>query len=262
MTTDSPRWRSVGRGAIGLAALAVTVELLSRLELIDSGALPPASSMLLAAGRLLVDPAFLGHAAGTLAAWFVGLTAATLVAVPTGIVLGSFPPAYLAAVAAVEVLRPIPSVALIPAAVLVLGRGLDMKVLLVGYACAWPILLNTLYGMRDIDPLAREAARVFGLKPAAVLWRVSLPAASPYILTGLRIAAPIALIVSISAELIAGGPNGLGVWMLANSQAGVGRDLLFGGIVVSGLLGMALTGLVAAAERRLAGWHEQHRTAA
>ncbi len=253
------RRRATARGAAGLGVLAATGELLSRLEIVDPSSLPPASSMLMAAGRLLVDTVFLGHLAGTLTAWVAGLAVAALFAVPVGILLGSSRPTYRAAVAAIELLRPIPSVALIPAVVLVLGRGLDMKIVLIAYACGWPILLNTIYGMRDVDPLARETARVFGLRPRAVLWRVALPAASPYIVTGLRIAAPIALIVAVSAELIAGGSNGIGVWMLANSQAGVRRDLLFGGIVISGLLGLALTALLAAGERRLIGWHEQHR---
>ena len=256
------RRRAIARGAIGLACLGAGVELLSRLEVIAPSSLPPASSMLVAAARLVADPAFLAHVAGTLVAWCAGLAAAALVAVPAGIALGSSRPAYRAAIAAVELLRPIPSVALIPAAVLVLGRGLDMKVVLIAYASAWPLLLNTIYGMRDTDPLARDTARAFGLSRAEILWRVALPAASPYIFTGLRVAAPIALIVAISAELIAGGPNGLGVWMLANSQAGLPRDVLFGGIVISGLVGLALSGLIAVAERWLVGWDHPQRAPA
>ena len=253
------RSRATTRGVVGLALLAAIVELVSRFEVVSPASLPPASSMLVAAGRLVVDPQFLGHLGGTVAAWFAGLGAAALVAIPAGLALGSSGRAYRAAVAAIEVLRPIPSVALIPAVVLVLGRGLDMKVVLIAYASAWPILLNTIYGARDTDPMARETARVFGMGPRQILWRIALPAAAPYVFTGLRVAAPIALVVAVSAELIAGGPNGLGVWMLANSQAGVPRDLLFGGIVVSGLLGLALTAFIAAGERRLAGWHEPHR---
>ena len=252
------RRRVIARGVLGLVLLGAGLELITRFGIVSPTSVPPATSMLLAAARLVVDPTFLAHVGATLAAWAGGLAVAALVAVPAGIALGSSNRAYRASIAAVELFRPIPSVALVPLAILLLGRGLDMKVLLVAYASSWPLLLNTIYGVHAVDPVAHETARVFGLRPGAIRLRVSLPAASPSVLAGLRIAAPIALIVAISAELIGGGQLGIGVWMLANSQAGVPRDLLFGGIVITGVVGLALSGLLVAAERRLVGWH--HRT--
>lgn len=256
------RRRVIARGVLGLLLLGGALELLTRVGMISPTSVPPATSMLLAAARLTVDPTFLAHAGATLAAWAGGLAVAALVAVPVGIALGSSNRAYRASIAAVELLRPIPSVALVPLAILLWGRGLDMKVLLVAYASSWPLLLNTIYGVHAIDPVAHETARVFGLGPAAIRRRVSLPAASPFVLAGLRIAAPIALIVAVSAELVGGGQLGIGVWMLANSQAGVPRDLLFGGIVITGVIGLALSGLLVAVERRLVGWHHRTRLSA
>jgi NitT/TauT family transport system permease protein len=256
------RTRRVARGATGLAILFLLAELVTRLEIVDPTYLPPASTVLVATGRVLIDPEFLGHVAATLAAWAIGLGLAVTIAVPIGVILGSSWRSYLASTAAIEFLRPIPSVALIPLAILLLGRGLDMKVLLVAYASVWPILFNTIYGVRGVDPLARDTGRAFGLGRAAVLWRIALPSASPFIATGVRVSASIALILAISAELIAGGTQGLGVWMLANSQTGVPRELLYAGIVVAGLLGLGLNALLATGERRLFAWHPRVRAAA
>lgn len=256
------RTRRLARGATGLLVLFLLAEAVTRLEIVNPTYLPPASSVLVTTLRVLVDAAFLGHVVATLAAWAIGLGVAGAIAVPIGVVLGSSWRSYLASTAAIEFLRPIPSVALIPLAILLMGRGLDMKVLLVAYASVWPILFNTMYGVREVDPLARDTGRAFGLGRAAVLWRIALPAASPFIATGVRVSAGIALILAISAELIAGGTQGLGVWMLANSQTGVPRQLLYAGIVVAGLLGLGLNALLATGERRLFAWHPRVRDAA
>jgi len=247
------------RGLIGFAVAFGVVELVTRAELVNPTYLPPASTVLVTTARILADPDFLGNVAATLVAWAIGLAVATLVAVPIGLLLGSSSRTYRAATTAVELLRPIPSVALIPLAVLLMGRGLDMKVALIAYASVWPILFNTIYGMREVDPLAKETARAFGLGRVAIAWRVSLPSASPFISTGIRISAAIALILAISAELIAGGGPGIGTWMLARSETGVPRELLYAGIVVSGLLGLAINTVMVAGERRLFGWHGRLR---
>lgn len=256
-----PVVRRVARGTAGLALVAVAFEVVSRAGLVDARSLPPASVVLGATASLLVDPQFLGNVVGTLAAWLVGIVLATCLAVPAGLLLGSSARGYAATAAAVEFLRPIPSVALIPLAILLLGRGVDMRVALVAYASVWPVLFNTIYGMRAVDPVARETARSFGFGRLSVIRLVSLPSAAPFIATGIRISAAIALIVAISAELIAGGGPGIGTWMLARSQAGVARELLYAAIVVAGVLGLAIDALMLATERRLFAWHRPMREA-
>lgn len=256
--TDAPgrTWR----GLVGIAAFIGLAEVVTRAGIVNPAYLPPASVVLVTTGRLLVDPAFLLHVAGTLAAWAMGLAAAAAIAIPTGLLLGSSRRARDASAAAIELLRPIPSVALIPLAILLLGRGLDMRVALVAYASAWPILFNTIYGIREVDPIAIDTGRAFGLGRLQIARRIALPSAAPFIFTGLRIAASIALILAVSVELIAGGAPGIGTWMLANSGAGVPRDLLYAGIVVGGLLGLAINGLMVAAERRLFAWAPRLRS--
>ena len=87
----------------------------------------------------------------------------------------------------VEFLRPIPSVALVPLAVLIYGVGLESKVFLAAFASFWPLFVQTLYGVQDVDPVATDTARSFGLGRFERLWRIKLPSAVPYIATGLRI---------------------------------------------------------------------------
>ena len=253
------RGRRLRRGAIGFAALLVAVEAVTRVELVDPDWLPPASTVLATTMGLLVDPAFLIHVGGTLLAALTGLALATAIGVTFGAAIARLRRAGPAMTTAVELLRPIPSVALIAPAILVLGRGLDLRIVLVAYAATWPILINAITGVRGVDPLARETARAFGLSRAAVIRDVDLPSAAPFIATGVRISAGIALIVAISAELIAGGPPGIGVWMLEASQSGVPRELAYAGIVVAGLLSVGVNTLLVAGERRLVGWHPRLR---
>jgi NitT/TauT family transport system permease protein len=250
------------RGLIGAAVLLAGVEGLTRAELINPTFVPPPSAALATTGRILLDPEFLANVAGTMLAWAIGMLMAMAIAVPLGVLLGSSWRSYLAATTAIEFLRPIPSVALIPLVILLRGRGLDFKVILIVYASVWPILFNTIYGVREVDPLARDTARAYGLDRIAILWRISLRAASPFIYTGVRISAGIALILAISAELIAGGGPGIGTWMIANSQTGVPREFLYAGIVVTGLLGLAIDSILVAGERRLFAWHHRARGSA
>ncbi|RKS68940.1 NitT/TauT family transport system permease protein [Actinomadura pelletieri DSM 43383] len=247
--------RRVVLGVVGVAGAVVLAEVVSRGGLVDETALPPASTVLAEAGRLAVDGEFLVDVGATLTAWAGGLALAVLVAVPLGVLLGSVPFLGTAARALVELLRPVPSVALIPLAIILFGDPTRMKMSLIFYACLWPILINTLYALRDVDPVARDSLRAFGFGPVSVLWRVSLPSAAPFVATGVRIAASVALIVGISTELLAGGVDGVGIY-LASTQAGGGRnDLLLAGAVWAGVLGLAVNGALRGLERVAFRWH-------
>jgi NitT/TauT family transport system permease protein len=242
------------RGLVGSLLLLAAVEFAVRVGGVGGGAIPPPSSVATTAASLLTDPDFLVNLAWTLTAWALGLALATAIALPLGALLAASPQSELAATTAIDFVRPIPSVALIPLAILLLGRGLDMRVALVAFAATWPILFNTITGLRSVDPVARDTARAFGLDRRAILRHVALPSALPFIATGLRISAATALILAISTELIAGGPPGLGTWMIGAVQPGVPRELLYAGIAIGGLLGLAINAALVGAERRLIGW--------
>lgn len=242
------------RGAIGAVVLFALLEALTRAELVNATYLPPASTVLGETVDLLGRGEFRRSVWETIQASLIGLAIATAVAVPIGLALGWGRTAYRAAITIIELLRPIPSVALIPLAILIYGRGTEMKVALVIYACLWPVLFNTIYGMRSVDQVAVDTARTFGLGRVAIGVRVHLRAAAPFIYTGIKIASSIAVILAVSAELLAGGTQGIGIWMLEASAVGNQRRV-YAVTVVAGLIGLAVHLGLAAVERRLFAWH-------
>jgi NitT/TauT family transport system permease protein len=247
--------RRVLRGAIGVAALLGLVELFGRTGLIDPALIPLPSTVLAHTGGLVVNGEFLADVGATLAAWAYGTAITIVIAVPLGLVLGTLPWVEAAVRPVVEFLRPIPSIALIPLALLIFHNDLTTKVAIVVYASMWPVLINTIYGLHDVDPLAKQTLRSFGFGPLAVLRRVSLPSAAPFIVTGVRLAASIALVVTIAAELLTGGVDGIGVFLIQAESGGGDTALLLAAIVWAGVLGFAANTLLEQAERRAFPWH-------
>jgi ABC-type nitrate/sulfonate/bicarbonate transport system permease component len=187
----------------------------------------------------------------------IALALATAIAVPAGIVIGSSRLLYRALRGVIEFLRPIPSVALIPLAILIYGSGLESKVFLATFASVWPLLMQTLYGVQDVDPVATDTARSFGFGRTSRLLRVTLPSAVPYIATGVRISAAVALILCVTAELVIGSP-GLGREINLARQ-GEAVDLMYALIIATGLLGWGLNAIFAWSERRVLHWHASQR---
>jgi NitT/TauT family transport system permease protein len=247
----------LARGLAGILALLLIAELLGRTGMISRGVLPLASTVLARAAGLAGNPHFGEDVAATLEAWALGLVIAVMVAVPCGVVLGSLPGVRSASLAVVEFLRPIPSVALIVLVGLLIGPGLRMNVTLVVYAAIWPVLFNTIYGLDDADPLARETLRAFGFGRLAVIRFASLPGAAPFIATGIRLASSIALILTISTGYLTGriSGNGIGAF-IADANTGAGNTaLVLAAALWSGVLGLVLNGALVWAENRVLPWH-------
>ncbi|MEV7809086.1 ABC transporter permease subunit [Microbispora sp. NPDC088329] len=246
--------RTAIRGAAGVAALLLVAEAAGRTGLADTRILPLASTVLARVAELAGDPEFLQDIVATLTVWASGLLVAVALAIPSGVVLGSLPRAETALRPLIEILRPIPSVALIPLVALLFAADGQVKTTIIAYAACWPVLINTLYGMHDVDPLARETLRSFGFGRRAVLLRVSLPSAAPFVMTGVRLAAAVALIVAISTELLSGGVGGIGVFIM-KAGSGYRVDLMLAAAVWAGILGMVVNALLVRAERSLFRWH-------
>ncbi|MFG3443066.1 ABC transporter permease [Nonomuraea sp. NPDC047897] len=249
------------RGLAGAAGFLVAGELVLRFALSDDLVFPPPSVVLYEAARLLADADFLAGVGTTLSNWAIGLLIAVAVAVPLGVLLGALAPVERAVRPLLEFLRPIPSVAIIPLAILLIPVDAAMKVSVIVYASVWPILVNTLYGMHDVDPVAKDSLRSFGFGPLAVLRRVSLPSAAPFVATGVRISAGIALILAISAELLAGGAAGMGVFVI-QAASGNRTDLMLAATCWAGVFGLISNTTLMAAERRLFHWHRMRAGAA
>jgi ABC-type nitrate/sulfonate/bicarbonate transport system permease component len=239
-----------------LAVLAL-VEAFSRSGIVSTSAFPPVSDDVRAFARLLGEAKFWSAVGNTLEGWGIGLGIAIAIAIPLGVLIGAMPLFYRASRVIVEFLRPIPSVALVPLAVLVYGTGLKSKIFLVAFASLWPILLQTMYGVRDVDPVALDTARSFRFGAMDRLRRVTLPSAVPYIATGLRISSSVALILAVTTELVIGSP-GLGREVTISSSGGA-YDVMYGYIIANGLMGWGLNGLFVWAERRALHWHPSVR---
>jgi NitT/TauT family transport system permease protein len=244
------------RGLAGFAAIGLAAEAVSRSGLVSQAVLPPASTVLARAAGLAGNSRFLTDFAATLQAWAVGLGLTVAVAVPAGLVLGSLPVIRSATRAVVEFLRPIPPVALIPLAALLIGPGLRMNATLIVYAASWPVLFNTIHGLDDVDPLAKETLRAFGFGPLAVLLRVSLPSAAPFIATGIRLASSVAIVLDIGTGVVTGRIDGSGIGaFIADANAGSANNaLVLAAALWAGLLGLTLNFLLTLAQRRALPW--------
>jgi len=241
-----------------LCALALW-ELVVGVGLLSEDHVPSMTATVAELADLLGNAEFWSAVGATLEGWALGLGIAAVLAIPLGITIGSSPLAYRAVRFAVEFLRPIPSVALVPLAVLIYGVGLESKVFLAAFASFWPLFVQTLYGVQDVDPVATDTARSFGLGGFERLWRIKLPSAVPYIATGLRISSSVALILAVTAEIVIGS-EGLGRSINVARQGGA-IELMYALIITTGLLGWLLNILTTQAERRVLHRHPSCRAA-
>ena len=189
--------------------------------------------------------------------WALGLAIATALAVPIGIALGSSDIAGSAFRVPIEFLRPIPSAALIPLLFLTIGANLRSEVFLATFGAFWPLLVQTMYGVRDVDPVAVDTARSFGVRRFERLYRITLPSAVPYIGTGLRISSTVALILAITGELFMG-TSGLGHELNYAEAYGLNTSL-YALAIATGFLGLLIHVAFTAVERRALRWHPSQR---
>ena len=246
---------SIVRGAVGVTVFLVAGEVIGRAGIVSREYLPPTSDVLRTLNQMLTTEGFSSDVLVTTGNWLLGLLVAVAIGVPAGLLLGSVPMLNAASRLAVDFLRPIPSVALIPLAILVFGTGTEMRVFIMTFAAIWPILFNTIYGLMEVDPLAKETARAYGAGRVRIALTVSLPSAAPFMLTGIRLAATIALILEITAELLGGGGT-RGIGKVINiATSGFGRmDVVLAATLVAGVLGFAANAVLELAGRRGLAW--------
>ncbi|WP_406005763.1 ABC transporter permease [Streptomyces sp. NBC_00637] len=251
------RGTNVALGTAGLAAFLALGEAVPRLGLVKEAYFPPTSRIAGALADELADSAFWTALGDTLTGWALGLAIAVGAGIVAGVLISVVPHLREATASTVEFLRPIPSVALIPLAVLLYGTELRSVLLLVVYASFWQILIQVLYGVQDVDPVAEETARSYGLGTWARVRHVLWPTALPYVMTGVRLAAAVALILVITAELVIGAP-GLGA-RIAVAQTSQAVPEMYALIVVTGVLGLLINVGARTVERHALAWHQSVR---
>ena len=215
-----------------------------------SDALAPPSAAVRAFVGAAGDGTLLTATAFTLGSAALGLLIGLLLGVAGGTLLGLSRRAATLASLSVEVARPVPSVALIPLAMLVFGFGLRMEVSVVAFACLWPVLVLTQAAVRQVEPRLLEVARALQLTPwQRFVWIVG-PAIVPRLFVALRLGVAIALVVAVTVE-IAANPHGMGYAMMI-AQQGLDPALMLAWLGWVGAVGFAINAAALALQRAVA----------
>lgn len=242
--------------AVTVAVVLVVVDL-AREAGLGGGSFPTVVAVGKALGDELTTSQFWWQVGQTMHSWLVGLAIAIVAGIPLGLIVAANRFIFRSTRLVVDFLRPIPPVAVLPLAVLILGTGTQMTVYLVAFSAFWPVLFQVIYGAQDVDPVARDTARSFGLSRMQQYRHVVLPSASPYIATGIRLATTVALVVTVATELIVGS-SGLGFQI--NQFENANRlPAMYALIFVTGVLGWLNTVGFRLLERRALRWHQSYR---
>lgn len=233
-------------------ALVVAGEIGGRMaDLQYTDTLAPPSAIVLAFFEAVADGSILTTTRDTLATAFAGLAIGGSIGLLIGIILGVLPAVDRLMEVTIESIRPIPSIAVLPIALIALGFGYRLEIAIVSFACMWPLLILTRAAVRGVEPRLIEVSRALRLTPAARVAKIIIPAALPRIFVAFRLAAGIALIVSVTVE-IAINPLGLGHAIMTAQQA-LRPPLMLAYLVWLGIVGWALNALLVLAQQRLFG---------
>jgi NitT/TauT family transport system permease protein len=235
-------------GAVIPALVLISWEILGRIGVLSEDGFSRPSRFFVAGAKALADGTLLEQTAQTFAAAGEALLIATVAGVVLGAILGLFRPLERAAQLTIEALRPIPSVALIPLSLLLFGFSRNMSAAVAAFACFWPILLVTVSAVRSVDARLIEVGRLLGFSFPAIIAKFALPAALPAILVGIRVSAGIAIVVTVTTEIVTN-PRGLGFAMTMAAQS-LQADLVWATLLWVGVIGYLLNWGLERLERR------------
>lgn len=247
--------RFVGTRASGVALLvflAVMWELSVARGWIESLTWPRLSNVAVALFDTVISGEIVSQMWTTTWRIAVGFAAATALGILLGTLMGSIKWVDNLFEPITELLRPIPVSALVPVAILFFGIRSQMKIAMIIYAAVWPVLLNTFRGVKNADGVLIETSRTFGFSTGTILWKVRLPAAAPFIATGMRLSLAVALVVAIVAEMIAGG-DGMGVYILQRQRTFHVPEM-YAAIIVLAVFGYLLNRVFVFIEKRIVFW--------
>lgn len=248
------------KGALGVGGLVTGIlvwEAMPRFGIVDPRSLPPFSEVVMTLAGLLGQSAFWTSLSQTMTGWLSGLAVALALGILVGGVLGSVPVLREYLTSTIEFLRPIPSVALIPLVVLLFGNQPQSALVLVVYAAFFQVVIQVIYGLVDVEPVVRDTARSYRFSAWTTIRQVLWPTALPYIVTGFRLAAWVALIIELTAELVIGVP-GLGR-DIGISQASGAIAQTYALVLVVGVLGILVNQTTSQLEKYLLRWHPSVR---
>jgi NitT/TauT family transport system permease protein len=265
-----PRARAFFRSAIVPAVIILAWEGLSRAGIISPLILPAPSRVLLrwiayikplkpydpSQGNWLswaISGELLADAAASLYRVVVGFLIGTVLGLLLGLVMGASKAVYAYLNPLLQLLRPIPPIAFVPLAILWFGLGNPPAFFLISLGAFFPVLMNTIAGVRSVDSIYIRAARSLGAKPVTLFFRVIVPAATPHIMTGIRVGFGVAFIVVIVAEMIAVN-SGLG-YRILEAREFFWSDKIIAGMITIGILGLTIDAALARLSKYLLRWH-------
>jgi ABC-type nitrate/sulfonate/bicarbonate transport system permease component len=250
-----PEWswntRLIGVGFIGL--LLMLWEIAAANAIFPPMSFPRISAILSTWWQLVVSGELPGEVLPSLWRMSAGYFIGGALGVGLGLLMGYVRFFYNLLEPITEVLRPIPSPAYLPIVILFLGIDDEMKIFMIAFATLFPVLLNTYSGVRSVDPIQLQTARTFGVSGRKLLTQIVLPAASPYIFTGMRVSLAVALIVMVISEMVAAS-SGIGYFILS-AQRGFKIREMFAGVLTLAMLGYILNRLFLLIENRVLAWH-------
>lgn len=214
----------------------------------------------------ILDAMVTGFTTGTLgedlafsfANYFLGLAAALVVALALGILIGEIELLRKALMPFLDFARATPHVAFVPVIILTFGLGAGPKVFLIAFGCLWPILLNTIEGIRQIPPSVHEAARAYKIPLHLRITKVILPGALPQIVVGFRVAISIGIVMLLVSEMF-GAEKGIG-YFIVKSGAAFSIPETWAGTIIIGVIGYLLSLLFSLAEHRMLRWHHREES--
>jgi NitT/TauT family transport system permease protein len=239
------------RSAAILALLAIW-ELSPRLGLVDATFLPPFSDVIEAWWQLLLSGDLTSHLGASISRSLSGFVLANLIFIPVGLLIGWYKRLAELLNPLLEVFRNTAALALLPVFILILGIGETSKIAIVIYASSWPILLNTISGVKNVDPLLIKSARSMGLSPFRLFQKVILPASIPTIFTGVRLAGASSILVLVAAEMV-GAKAGLG-YLINYAQFNFQIPNMYAGIITISALGLLFNWVLVSLERYFTAW--------
>jgi sulfonate transport system permease protein len=240
-------------------ALVAVWEVSAQTGLITPRLLPAPSAVAVAFWENARSGVLLHHMAISAGRALYGLLIGGLIGFALGVLNGVSRPAETVLDSSMQMLRNVPHLAIIPLVILWFGIGEEAKIFLVAIGVAFPIYLNTFHGIRSVDAGLIEMARVYGLAPWALFWRVILPGALPSVLVGLRFSLGIMWLTLIVAETISAS-SGIG-YMTMNAREFLQTDVVLLGIIIYALLGKLADVATRALERRALAWHPAYQIA-
>ena len=243
MNAAGSRTQSVRRGAVTLLAAAAVYEVTARSGIFPAALVPTLPAVLQTLWSMLLDGTMLTHAFHTVYRMVFGLALAIVVGLPLGILMARFRAVEQFFLPLVSVFMPIPSLAWVPVFILWFGLGNTTTILVVFYAATFPMVLNAWTGVRSVNPLWLRAAGAMGAEGRDLFWKVIVPGASPFIITGVRQAFLRSFVAVVGAEIIAASAWGLG-WVIFDAKEFLNTDVMLASLAVIGCIGFAFERLV------------------